>query len=233
MSQLLNGLLWYVAFLFSTTLHEASHAFIAMRLGDPTAYEGGHVTLNPIPYVRKQPMGMVIVPLISFVVGGWMIGWASVPYDREWAMQYPKRSAAMSLAGPAANLCLVLLTALIVRVGMMLGLFVPPESVDFTRVIASTGEGAFTTLASFVNVFLSLNLLLFIFNLLPLPPLDGSGVIPLFLGDDHARKYLAWVRNPSLSLFGILIAWKIFDFIYSPLHLAFINLLFYPEAHYR
>lgn len=79
--QIVLGFTWFVVFLFSTTLHEAGHAFAAYRLGDSTAYEGGQVTLNPWPHIRREPVGMILVPLITFATRGWMIGWASAPYD--------------------------------------------------------------------------------------------------------------------------------------------------------
>ena len=233
MDRLADGLLWYVAFLFSTTLHEASHALAAYRLGDRTAYEGGQLTLDPIPHIRREPFGTVVVPIISFLIGGWMIGWASIPYDPQWAYDNPRSSAKMSAAGPAANLLLALLAAVAIRLGMMWGYFFPPDSIDFAHVIGANGGGTLTTVAAFINVMFSLNLLLFIFNLLPLPPLDGSGVVPMFLREDHARKYLTLVRNPSFSFLGIVVAWNIFDYVYHPLHLAFINLLFLGEAHYQ
>ena len=99
--------------------------------------------------------------------------------------------------------------------------------------IAAAHEGTLTTVAAFINVLFSLNLLLFIFNLLPVPPLDGSGIVPMFLSDEKARKYLDVVRNPRFSLLGIFIAWNVFDYIYTPLHLVFINLLFLGEASYH
>jgi Zn-dependent protease len=231
--KVIEGMLWYVAFLFSTTLHEASHAFVAWRLGDSTAYEGGQVTLDPIPHILREPIGTVVVPIVSFLLGGWMIGWASVPYDRTWARNNPRSSAKMSAAGPAANLLLALLAALAIRLGIAAGLFSPPDSIDFSHVIEATGSGTLTTVAAFINVFFSLNLLLFIFNLLPLPPLDGSGIIPLFLSKDRAQKYLDIVHSGGFSLMGIFVAWNVFDYIYDPLHLIFINLLFYPIAHYQ
>lgn len=233
MDKIADGLLWYVAFLFSTTLHEASHAFAAFRLGDRTAYEGGQVTLDPIPHMRREPFGTIVVPIISFLLGGWMIGWASTPYDPRWAYENPRSSAKMSAAGPAANLLLALLAALTIRIGMIAGIFVPPQAIDYTHVIDPTEGGTLATVTSFVNVFFSLNLLLFIFNLLPIPPLDGSGIIPWFLSKERAQKYFLLVHNRSFAFMGILVAWKIFDYVYNPLHLAFINLLFYPEAHYR
>jgi hypothetical protein len=70
-------------------------------------------TLNPVPHIQRSPIGMVIVPLLSFVSsmasGGWMIGWASTPYDPYWAQAYPKQAALKTLAGPAANLVLMLI----------------------------------------------------------------------------------------------------------------------------
>jgi hypothetical protein len=73
METFVNGIQWYLVFLFSTTLHEASHAFAAMKLGDSTAYEGGQVTLDPLPHIRREPIGTVVVPIISFILGGWMM----------------------------------------------------------------------------------------------------------------------------------------------------------------
>src|SRR5690348_11364762 len=106
------GLIRYLIFLFSTTCHEASHAFAAKLGGDLTAAHGGQVSLNPVPHIRREPFGMVIVPLISLISGGGVIGWASAPYDPAWQQRHPRRAAWMSLAGPAANLALVLIAVL-------------------------------------------------------------------------------------------------------------------------
>ncbi len=112
------GIKWYLVFLFSTAFHEAAHAWAAFKLGDDTAYRGGQVTLDPTPHLRREPIGMVVVPILSYLAGGWMIGWASAPYNATWALQHPRRSAGTSLAGPAANVALVLLAATCIRVGM-------------------------------------------------------------------------------------------------------------------
>src|ERR1051325_10402185 len=101
---LATGFLWFLAFLFSTTVHEAMHAMAALRGGDPTAYHGGQVSLSPIPHIRGEPIGMLIVPLLTALTQGWAIGWASTPYDPRWAAHYPKRAALMAAAGPAGNL---------------------------------------------------------------------------------------------------------------------------------
>ncbi len=85
---------WYsYSQLFSMNSHTA---FTAMKMGDSTAYENGQVTLNPFPHIKREPLGTVAVPIISFLLGGWMIGWASTPYNYEWAYENPKKSAAMA-----------------------------------------------------------------------------------------------------------------------------------------
>ena len=66
-----TGLVWFVAFLLSTTVHEAMHAWAAWRGGDPTAYHGGQVSLSPIPHIRREPIGMLVVPLLTSITQGW------------------------------------------------------------------------------------------------------------------------------------------------------------------
>jgi Zn-dependent protease len=218
------GLTWFVVFLFSTTLHEAGHAFAAWRLGDPTAYEGGQVSLNPIPHIQREPFGMVLVPLITFALSGWMMGWASAPYDPYWAHNYPKRAGIMALAGPAANLILVLLSGVLIRVGIVAGWFYVPASLSFTQIVAGQGwaEGA----AVPISILFMLNLLLFVFNLLPVPPLDGSAILPMFLSDSLNQRYQALLHQPMLSLIGLLIAWKVFPYIFQPVSILALKMLY-------
>src|SRR5574337_1031158 len=117
------GVVWYIVFLISTTCHEAAHAFAAKLGGDLTAFRGGQVTLNPIPHIRREPLGTVVVPILSYLFSQWMIGWASAPYDPLWQRRHPRRAAWMALAGPAANFALMLAAAAGIRVGMALGHF--------------------------------------------------------------------------------------------------------------
>ena len=92
----LTGLLWFAAFLFSTTVHEAMHALAAYRGGDTTAYLGGQVSLSPLPHIRREPIGMLVVPLLTAFTLGWAVGWASTPYDPHWAARHPRRAAGMA-----------------------------------------------------------------------------------------------------------------------------------------
>jgi Zn-dependent protease len=231
--QIVLGLTWFVVFLFSTTLHEASHALAGYRLGDPTAYHGGQVTLNPLPHIRREPMGMILVPLLTYVSRGWMMGWASAPYDPDWARRNPRRAAVMALAGPAANLTLVLAAGLLIRLGMALGVFAAPDHISFTAVTAATAAAGSAGAAVVpLSLLFSLNLILFVFNLMPLPPLDGSAVVPIFLNQQTAARYQELLRQPMVSLLGLLAAWYLFDPVYRPLQTLALNLL-YPGAGYH
>ncbi len=232
MKDLSEGLLWYIVFLFSTTFHEAAHAFTAMKMGDLTAYESGQVSLNPIPHIKRSPVGTVVVPIISFLIGGWMIGWASAPYNPEWAHKYPRKSAAMAAAGPMSNFILVILAALLIHVGIYFNVLYAPETITTGSIVEAVNTGFFEGAAKILSIIFSLNLILFIFNLIPVPPLDGSGIIPMYLSEETGRKYIKVVGNSAFALVGIFIAWKIFDLVYFDLHTIFINLL-YPGSNYQ
>ena len=200
---LLYGFIWYVAFLFSTTCHEAAHALVAKRGGDETAAHGGQVSLNPIPHIRREPFGMVVVPLLSYFINQSMIGWASAPFDREWERRYPRRAGWMALAGPAANFSLMLLAV----AGLWIG-----SNGGWLRDPATGRPGiAFITLI----VFFSLNLLLGTFNLLPVPPLDGSTGIMIFMSEAQAQKYLNFLRGNSYAMLGLLLALLFFNKVYQ------------------
>src|SRR6266481_3079372 len=205
---LMMGFIWYVVFLFSTTCHEASHALAAKIGGDSTAALGGQLSLNPIPHIQRSLYGMVLFPILSFVLskGGGMIGWASAPYDPLWERRHPRRSAWMALAGPAANFSLMLLAVAALRGGMALHLF---HSDPVT--------GAPSLLGITLRVVFFLNLLLGTFNLLPVPPLDGSTGIMLVMSETQAQKYLDWLRGNSYAIVGLLVAVFAFRYIYGPI----------------
>ncbi|MEM9293939.1 MAG: site-2 protease family protein [Acidobacteriota bacterium] len=220
------GLTWMVVFLFSTTCHEAAHAWAALRLGDPTAYHGGQVTLDPLPHIKRSPFGMILMPILSFALMGWMIGWASAPYDPRWSLRYPKRAALMALAGPVSNLILLVLALIGLKVGLASGSFVFPDELGFDRlVMPAEADPTTEAFGTFLSVAASLNLLLFIFNLIPVPPLDGSAVVQLAMPDDLARRYQEFLWQPMISLLGILIAWRLLEFFFFPAFLGLVRLL--------
>ena len=228
-----DAVIYYVVFLFSTTLHEAAHAWAAARGGDLTAYHGGQVSLSPIPHIRREPVGMVVLPLLSLVMTGWPFGFASAPYDPAWARRYPKRAGLMALAGPAANLILVLIAGALILRGVAADLFAAPQSIRFGEIVETGAGGLWPAAAHLAGVLFSLNLLLFSFNLLPFPPLDGSGALPLFLSPQATRRYQDFIQgNPAISLVGILIAWQVFPFVFRPFFSFAVSLL-YPGVSYH
>ena len=227
--------IWYAIFLFTLAFHEGAHALLAYLGGDNTAYHGGQVTLNPLPHVRREPFGTVIVPLLSFFGSGWMMGWASTPYDPLWGRRHPRRLAAMSAAGPAANLILAAVSFAILKVLLATGYFVPPDSVNFSHIVEpppGTPEGSMAgALALCLSVALCLNLLLCLFNLLPIPPLDGSGIARGLFPDTVGRLLDSVAGNPMVSILGLLAAWKAFDFVFPPAFSALLVLL-HPDVVY-
>ena len=221
-----DAIIYYVVFLFSTTLHEAAHAWAAARGGDLTAYHGGQVSLSPIPHVRREPAGMVVLPLLSLVATGWPFGFASAPYDLNWARRHPKRAGLMALAGPAANLLLALIAVALIKLGVTAGFFFAPSSVSFGKLVETDLGQLWPAAARMVGILFSLNLLLCIFNLLPFPPLDGAGALPLLLSPATTRRYQDTVwGNPMLSLIGIFIAWQLFPKIFEPIFFGAVRLI--------
>jgi Zn-dependent protease len=209
---------WLVVFLISLSTHEAAHAFTAQRLGDVTGYLGGQVTLNPVPHIRREPWGMLIIPILSYISSGWMIGWASAPYNSAWAERYPKRAAVMAMAGPAANFAIALLSWCGLKMGLLAGTFVPGGGWRFSDAVVSVEPGIWAAIASLLSIAFSLNVLLGVFNLLPLPPLDGSALPLFFLHGEIARSYQRFSRSAAPAMLGIFVAWQFFPRIYRPLY---------------
>ena len=213
---LVFGFIWYVAFLFSTTCHEAAHALVAKLGGDETAASGGQVSLNPVPHMRREPFGMILVPILSFLLMHSMFGWASAPFDPVWERRHPRRSAWMALAGPAANFTLMLLAVAGLQIGAAAGWFHRDPATNHLDFAATT-----------LLIFFSLNLLLGTFNLLPVSPLDGSTVIMLFMSEKTAGRYLDWLRGNSFALAGLLLGIVLFQYIYNPIN-NFVSMLLLP-----
>ncbi len=226
---LVLGAIWYIVFLFSTTCHEGAHALVAKLGGDLTAFHSGQVTLNPIPHIRREPFGTVLVPILSYLWGGWMIGWASAPYDPVWQRRYPRRAAWMALAGPAANLILALLAGIAIRGGTMFGVLHAPTTATFTKIVEADANGGPAFAATLLSILFVLNLVLATFNLLPVPPLDGRTGITLFMSEGAALRFLELTQR--FGFMGIFLAWVVFEKIFGFIFTLALNLL-YPGARY-
>lgn len=226
--EILHGLLyWLPAFLVSTTFHEAAHAWTALRGGDPTAYHGGQASLWPWPHMKREPIGMIVVPLLTTLTQGWTMGWASAPYDTRWALAHPRRAAVMAAAGPLANLALALASFGAIELGLSAGVFALPERMSGDALVAWAGPATAIgpIAASALSVMVALNLLLFAFNLLPLPPLDGASAITLALPDTLARAWRGLMQAGAVRLLGLLVAWRVFPYVAGPLFQALFHAL--------
>ncbi len=165
------------AFLLAITLHEAAHAWVAARLGDPTARELGRVTLNPLAHLD------LVGTLVFFVAG---FGWAKpVPVDPR-NLENPRRDGVwIAAAGPLANLVLALASAAALR--------------------AVAAAGGASSLGRFLAISLNVNLVLMVFNLLPLHPLDGSKVVGGLLPERHQALFDQWCRVGPPLLLGMIV----------------------------
>ncbi len=172
-------LVWIVAIMVVLTIHEFSHALAATYLGDPTAKSQGRLTLNPLSHVSW--LGFFMLLLIGF-------GWGNpVPFN-PYNLKYPKWGPAMvAAAGPLSNLLMAILSAIALKLIMAFALL--PES---------------NLLFQFLNLMIMLNIVLMIFNLLPLPPLDGSKILFTFL-DDYKYADIKQTLETQGSTFLLLL----------------------------
>jgi Zn-dependent protease len=221
---------WYIVFLFSLVAHEAAHALAALRGGDDTAYRGGQVSLNPWPHMRREPFGTILIPVLSFFMAGWTMGWASTPYNPEWARRWPRRAAVMSAAGPAANLALVAAAFLAIKLLLAIGIIEGAGmEIAYDRLVevAPAWEDSFFAqpLATVLSIVLSLNFLLLLFNLIPLPPFDGSGILGGLFPKSLGHLYGLVAHDQMFSILGLILAWRIFPKIAGPAFRTMLELL--------
>jgi Zn-dependent protease len=204
---LLWGLIQYTLFIIAITFHEAAHALVGWKLGDSTGLANGQVSLNPLVHIRAQPVGTVLMPLISFLMTQNVIGFASVPYNPFWAERYPVRHLWMSLAGPAANFLLFIVSIL----GFLIGLrmeWIPFEilEINLKDTLLSPVAPAAAKLGVLLYYNAWFNFMLCIFNLIPIPPLDGSSIWKIVLPNAAYRTYQEFTSGPQLLLLGLMIA---------------------------
>jgi Zn-dependent protease len=169
-------LITFVVLLFSLTVHEAAHAWTADRLGDPTARMLGRVSLNPAVHV--DPIGTILFPLIAIITHLPVLGWAKpVPVNISRLRGHWKRKYMLiAAAGPASNLVLAVISSLLLHA-------LPAEQLEPTL------EGALAPLNLFLQVSVFLNVLLAVFNMIPIPPLDGGNVLAGLLRGPVAEMY--------------------------------------------
>ncbi len=196
MSMIFSIMLFFLA----VVIHEFAHGWMAYKLGDPTAKHSGRLTLNPIAHI--DPMGTIILPLFLIMTGSPILfGWAKpVPVNFR-ALHNPKKDMIwVGLAGPGANIILAIIISLIIKLKVI---FIPFQILEY---------------------FMALNLVLAIFNLIPIPPLDGSRVIMGLLPAKLAYQYIQLERF-GFIIIVIMLYLGLFQIIIWPIVLTILKLL--------
>jgi Zn-dependent protease len=182
-------LIAFIVLLFSLTVHETAHAWTADRLGDPTARTLGRVSLNPVVHV--DPIGTIVFPLVAMVSGVPLIGWAKpVPVDIR-RLAHPRRDYMLvAAAGPASNLVMAVAASLALAV-----MPITPPVLDEPNVSVP--------LATLFSIAIQLNLLLAVFNMIPIPPLDGGNVLAGLLPPGLAARF------DQIRPYGVLLIYAV------------------------
>ncbi|MCD6326660.1 site-2 protease family protein [bacterium] len=192
------------------TFHEVAHGFVAKRLGDPTADERGRLTLNPLMHI--DPFGTIIFPLMLWLFSSPIIfGWAKpVPVDPNYFRKPLKGMMWVGMAGPIANVVLAACGALLFR--------------GFMAIMPAAALDSISTIMQFLLVFILVNMVLCVFNLIPIPPLDGSRILTGLLPRRLAISYLRLERYGFIILIALLY-FGVFKRVVFPVAIGFVEVL--------
>lgn len=181
-----------LSFVPAIVVHEVAHGFAAYKLGDPTAKAAGRLSLNPMKHI--DPFGTVILPLLLMILHWPIFGYAKpVPYNPTYFKDPRRGDAITGLAGPLANLCMALIAAIIMQI---LHAALPP--------LVLFSGAMYYVYAMLLPIFILVNLYLMFFNLLPIPPLDGSSIIALFIPEKKLAKWYS-IQHYAFPIFMICI----------------------------
>ena len=210
-------ILQFLCLLFSLSAHEAAHAAMADRCGDPSARLLGRMTLNPIKHI--DPLGTVVLPLLAMFSNFYMFGWAKpVPYNPRNLRNIRRDSVLIGLAGPA-NLALVLSTAVVLRL--------------LATAVGIVGPSPVLLLVLQTFIYLALiNLLLMLFNLIPLPPLDGHHLVEALLPPKAAEQFEKLGPFSLIILFVLVFQFNILEVPMNLLSKGVLALSFYGTPLY-
>lgn len=196
--------------LFSLTIHESAHAWTADRLGDPTARLLGRISINPI--VHMDPIGTVLFPLLAAISGVPLIGWAKPVPVRVANLRHGRRDYMLvAAAGPASNLILATLASMALRT-----MPISPSSLG--------GPGVSGSVAILAMRMIEINVLLAVFNMVPVPPLDGGNVLAGVLPAKAARMFNALSSYGFVIIYALMLSGTLAAFV-SPLYYFLLSWL--------
>jgi len=202
LDSLVLGVIQLLCFIPAIVIHEVAHGFVANKLGDPTAKRAGRLSLNPLKHI--DPFGTVLLPIMLAFFGGPVFGYAKpVPYNPSYFKNLKQGEVLTGLAGPASNLVMALITA-----GISFLLF------QFNLI---TGDAAFWVYM-ILWLFTYINLILMFFNLLPIPPLDGSSLIVPFLPQKAIPTWYQ-IQRYALPVFFMIVFVVPWIFRVNPLYI--------------
>jgi Zn-dependent protease len=184
-------IIWFVIFLLSLTVHECAHALAAELSGDSTGRYMGRISLSPIPHI--DPIGTIVLPLMMMIYGGWMFGWAKpVPFNPLQLRNRKLGEIFIAVAGPLSNVLLAILFFMLLKTFYYSSIVSPLVFGDLAEPIYATLE-----------IGLYLNIILAVFNMIPIPPLDGHHVLRNLLPDTLAESFAQ--ASPMIGLVGMVL----------------------------
>jgi Zn-dependent protease len=174
-----QGIISIFVILFAITVHEASHGWAALKMGDPTAYHMGRITLNPIRHI--DPIGTILLPAMLIIMGAPPFGWAKPVPVNPLNLKDPRRdNLIISIAGPASNIAVAFVGFIILKIILNLN-----PSLFYGGGLANL----ITPVIQILYLTILINVILAFFNLIPIPPLDGSGIVMGLISEEAAEKY--------------------------------------------
>ena len=219
--QIPNLIIWFIVLLFSLSFHEAAHAWTSEKFGDDTGRLQGRITLNPMAHI--DPIGTVLFPIIGFISHFPLLGFAKPVMTNPllWRDK-TKANIAVSAAGPISNFILAIISFVVIKI-LIQTLVLTPHGGDIFSIVvpmstrfASYSQPAFLEpLAKFLSTMLMLNVSLGVFNLIPVPPLDGSHVLESLLPAEAADAYAKIRPFGMLLLYGLLFI-GLLDYVIGP-----------------